>query len=731
VRINKYFPLRDLLSELLASALVALACAPTLAQQPQKPDAGDVIRINTELVQTAITVLDKGGHFVDGLSRDQFELLVDGKPRPISFFERVTAGSAREAQLSTRADVTSSAAKPPAPVATVRGRTIVFFIDDMHQSPESMHRTRDTLRHFLVNEMNSRDSVAIASASGQIGFLQQFTSNTQVLSAAIERLSPKQYEVRGYGSGSTRMREYDALIIDTNDSKKANSEILNYYIRECVVQTSSPKTVPVAMRAIAATCETQTRNSARAVLMQAAHITQNMYASLETLMRSMARAPGRKLAFFISDGFLMNDGPHAADLRGKLDSIIDSARRSGTVVYTIDSRGLINNDVDLRQGSARPDFGAPLGEIEAQQDAMNGLADATGGRALRNMNYFDRWVGQVLDETSNYYLVAWRPEAETDRIPKFRNVQVRIAGHPELIARAPRGYVEGAPATVAAEANEKTNTNHTATTAEAELRNALADYYPGNSLPTVLSLTYLNTPKNEMLLTSSIQVGSSALSYGSDGKQKATVKLAGVILNDKGKIASSFKNQLNVNPLDGQSLDAGVIYNQHTPMAPGIYQVRVATRDEASGRVGSAMQWIVIPDLTKRELTLSSVLLGGQVLENKSSNDGNAQVQLSVDHRFVRSSHLGYWIFIYNARRDGAGAPSLTVQSQVLRGGQVVLAGAQRKISNASPDPERIPFGEEMSLNSLSWGRYDLRVTITDTIAGTTVNQIVDFEVRQ
>jgi hypothetical protein len=28
--------------------------------------------------------------------------------------------------------------------------------------------------------------------------------------------------------------------------------------------------------------------------------------------------------------------------------------------------------------------------------------------ALRNMNYFDRWVGDVLDETSNYYLLAWR-----------------------------------------------------------------------------------------------------------------------------------------------------------------------------------------------------------------------------------------------------------------------------------------------------------------------------------
>jgi hypothetical protein len=104
----------------------------------------------------------------------------------------------------------------------------------------------------------------------------------------------------------------------------------------------------------------------------------------------------------------------------------------------------------------------------------------------------------------------------------------------------------------------------------------------------------------------------------SDGKQPATIKLAGVVLNDKGKIASSFKNQLNIDPPKSAALGA-IFYNHHTPLAPGIYQFRVAARDEKSGRVGSAIQWIVIPDLTKSQLTLSSVLLGGQVIEDKKN----------------------------------------------------------------------------------------------------------------
>ena len=700
------------------------------AQQPSKPQQDDVLRTNTDLVQTAITVVDKNGRFVDGLDRGQFTLQVDGQPRPISFFERVTAGSSREEQLSTRSDTNPAPAKAPISSPTVRGRTIVFFIDDLHLDPDSMHRTREMLRHFLDNEMSSKDSVAITSASGQIGFLQQFTNNRQVLNAAIERLSPRPYDVHGYGTGSTVMTEYLALDIDT---RKSDDKVLKVYIDECMKQTLTFKASGATLAALHATCETEVKNSARAVLMQAGTITQNMYASLDSLLRSSARAPGRKLAIFVSDGFLMDAGPHGPGLRDKLDRIIDSAQRAGVVIYTIHAKGLVTDFPDAGTQTPADDRErldmARAGEVAATQDALHALADETGGRALRNTNYFDRWVEKVLDETSNYYLLAWRPDQEEEKAPKFRHVKVTITGHPELAVRAPRGYVDGPQLVAETAANEKPVGEKPAKTPEADLRDALSDYYARSTLPTLLSLTYLNTPKNETVLTSSIQISSHGLTYGDNGTQPATIKLAGVILTDKGKIASTFKNQLNVNPLDAGKSDAGIIYNQRTPMAPGIYQVRVAARDEKSGRVGSAIQWVVIPDLARRELTLSSVLLGGQVLENAKSKDAGPQIQLSVDHRFSRLAHLGYWMFIYNAKRDATGALDLTVQTKVVRDGRVMLVSPQRKVNQGGPDPERIPFGEELALQTLAPGSYDLRVTITDSIAGTSVTQTIDFVV--
>jgi hypothetical protein len=449
-------------------------------------------------------------------------------------------------------------------------------------------------------------------------------------------------------------------------------------------------------------------------------------------MHAAERAPGRKLAFFVSDGFLLDAGPHAAATRDKLHHVIDAAQRAGVVVYTLHAEGLVNNTF-ADPGNARPMDGggrldlASAGELQAKQDALSALAADTGGRALRGTNFFDKWVSNVLDETSNYYLIAWRPESEVEKGPKFRNVKLSVAGQPELSVRAPRGYVEGPkppPATAAKPTDPK------ATTPETEIRAALTDIFPSSNLPVQLSLTYLNTPANGLVVTSSMEIAGRGLTFGDDGTQPATIRLAGVALNDKGKVAASFRNELNIKPRKQGEADEGIFYNHHTPLTPGIYQFRVAARDEKSARVGSAMQWIVIPDLSRRELTLSSLLLGGQVIEDKANAASNAQVQLSVDHHFTRAAQLGYWIFVYNAKRDATGKTQLTVQTQVLRDGKPVLSAPPSRLADDGQDPARIPYGGGVALKTLGPGRYDLKITITDSLAGATATQLADFIVR-
>ena len=158
-------------------------------QDRTKPvQSEDVIRVDTALVQTDVTVLEKGGSFVNGLRRDQFVLKIDGKPREISFFERVRAGSRNEeAQLAAArgsASPTSLAKETSAAVPLDRGRTIFFFVDDMHMDAANVGAVRKLLSRFADHDLGQNDQAAIVSASGTIGCLQQLGGNKAVLRAA-------------------------------------------------------------------------------------------------------------------------------------------------------------------------------------------------------------------------------------------------------------------------------------------------------------------------------------------------------------------------------------------------------------------------------------------------------------------------------------------------------------------------------------------------------------------
>ncbi|HYO62183.1 MAG TPA: VWA domain-containing protein, partial [Pyrinomonadaceae bacterium] len=605
----------------LAPALAASLClAPLAAAQQQSNPAparqdDEVVRVDTELVQTDVAVFDKQGKFVDGLKAEQFELKVDGKPTQVSFFERVTAGSAREeALLSARAGAPAPRIAAP-PDARARGRVVVFFVDDMHLSADSVLRTRKLVSQFVENEMGPDDMVAVASATGQIGFLQQFTDNKAVVRAALDRIVHRSFAVRD--AESIPMTEYQALRIDQGDN-----DAMDYFSTQLLSESSfklpnggtigpppggpANAKLPTGQKSGGLTPEgakRMVRERAQFLLRQTSAVTLNMFGSLESLMRSSAQLPGRKLVFFISDGFFLNDRNTA--FSDKLRQITDAAVRAGVVVYSMDTRGLVSttdassNRADMLGRLSR----ANTGEVSAAQDGLNLLAADTGGRAIFNTANLDRFMAQALDETSNYYVLAWRPETEAQKGGKFKRIEIGVAGRPDLTVRLPRGYLAGLAAQPTA--RTATNVNASATTGRetpkpdaAELQAALTAFAPQRALPTMLNLTYLDVPDKGPVLTASTQVATDALSYGADDSQPAALDLAGVILNTEGKTVSGFKTRLSIKPLPAERRaepGAGVVYSHRAPLPAGIYQVRVAARDETGKRVGSAYQWVEIP----------------------------------------------------------------------------------------------------------------------------------------
>ncbi len=722
-------------------------------RQPQQDE--DVIRITSELIHTGVTVFDKEGRFVDGLRAEQFELRVDGKPQPISFFERVVVGSEGEEASVRAAKGDGSAPRPRVAPAggSVRGRTIVFFVDDMHLSLDSLGRTRKVISNFIESEMGFDDRVAVASSTGQIGFLQQFTGSRAVLRAALGRLVHRSFVVRD--AETVQMTEYQALRIEQGDP-----DALNYYVTKLMQESSfkvpgggtigpPPSGGAVGRKSPPPNstggltregAQRLVKERASLMLRQSSAVSLGTLTALESLMRTSAQTAGRKLVFFFSDGFYLNDRETA--FGDRLKRITDAAARAGVVVYSIDARGLVSmtDASSNRADSSGLLSRANVGEVAASQDPLTALAGDTGGRALLNIQALDSAFTRALEETSNYYLLAWRPDPSEPKGGKFREVEVSVAGRPDLTVRLPRGFYSAPPdAPKGGEKSAKPDPEARASSgAEAELRSALSLAAGDSRLPTLLSSTFIDTPNHGPVLTNSVQVSTEGLDYGADGKQAAAIDLAGVILNDQGKAAASFKTRLDVRPPSagtGPSAQASVIYNHRAPLAPGIYQVRAAARDSRGGRVGSAAQWVEIPDISSKKLTLSSLLLGGQFVGGKGDGQpqgaAEPQLQFSVARRFARAGRLDFLMFVYNASRLAGGTPDLTARVQVFREGRTVVDTPHRKLDMAGvADTARIPYGGGFPLATLAPGRYELRITVNDRAAQASASQSVAFNVE-
>src|SRR5258706_13105223 len=153
----------------------------------------DVLRINTELVQTDVMVFDKQGHFVNDLRPEDFELRIDGKLLPISFLELVSTGSLNEeSQLAaTRSSQRSKAEPSPLSVDLDRRRVIFFYVDDLHLAANNLVAARKLLVYFLEKDTRQNDEAPITTANGQIGVFQQLTHNKFGPQATVERLKER------------------------------------------------------------------------------------------------------------------------------------------------------------------------------------------------------------------------------------------------------------------------------------------------------------------------------------------------------------------------------------------------------------------------------------------------------------------------------------------------------------------------------------------------------------
>ncbi len=717
----------------VASALICLLSFPTPSQTPTQQttqDQADVVRVFTELVQTDVMVFGKDGKFKDDLRREDFELRIDGKVKPIEFFERVQAGSVNEeAQLAAARGAGNARGSKLGAVPLDRGRSVFFYVDDFHFDLPAAKATRKLITDFIDNEMGQNDEAAISSASGQVGFLQQITDNKTVLRRALERLNPRPYNVTD--NDRPPMSEYLALKVDGFDR-----DVTDYFI-DALLRDNPFLTRDMAQNMV--------KSRATGVLHQASYVTQNSLVGLESLVRSAVNLPGRKVLFFISNGFFIDD--RNSDGREKLRRITGAAARSGVVIYAVDSRGLAPSMFDASTAGNFDTSGrlalANSGELTASQEAMGSLAFDTGGRPIFNTNDPKPGLKNALKETSTYYLLAWKPEQqESSNSHRFRRIEVKLIGKSDLSVRVRRGFydveppIAGDTKTVkkpaAAKAQEKKP--------ESKLWQAITAPLPERGIPFSLRLLYTNTPERGGLLSAAVQVPTEFLTYSQvDGKPQRVIELAGGIYNDHGQAGARFNERVTLGaPKPGAvGQDRGFAYTFPVFLGPGLYQARVGVRDVASGKSGTVVKWIEVPKLVPGELAMSSLHLGERdpsILRTAAVTTANSkdEVSLSIDHRFRNSNYLRFLVFIYNAARSAADTkPDVAIQVQLIRDKQPVMTTALKKVQQEGIDDlSRLPYAAELSLADLSPGLYVLKVTVVDRVSKRSASQEAQIEIE-
>jgi VWFA-related protein len=671
----------------LSLILVLCLCSPVLSQ---KPADDDIVRFTTNLVQID-AVVTKDGKLVTDLKAEDFEIFEDGKKQTITNFSYISNVPAK----STTPDAAERDQNlPAAPLKRDDPRrTLAIVVDDLGLSAQSMSDVRRQLRKFVDEQVQPHDLVAIIRTGTQIGALQQFTNDKRLLSRAVDQLRWNACSRAGVAVLPPTQR---ILELGTTEQVCGGFSFFS------------------TMKALGA------------------------------IIDGMAEVPGRKSLMLLSDSLptetqdspFFNIDPNSPlnDATNRviaLNRIAERAIRASVVIYSIDTQGLKTTGVtaaDRFSGSVRQMTQQMNALIAARSRVMfdrsaggEMMARQTGGYQVKNSNDFR--FERILEEQSGYYLIGYRPNEETFN-RKFHRITAKVKRSGTTL-RTRYGFHGYSEDDVVRKPQSRTNLALTSPFGSQDINLEFTAFFANDKAagPVIRSFLYLNA--NDLTFVKT------------NDKHEANIELHTVIFGDNGIVADQLKYtaavRLPANDYE-RSLREGIRLRFDMPAKrPGAYQMRVAARDLASSRIGSAGQFVGVPNLKNKQLAVSGIVLRG-VAEFAEGEATEVVAASPAVRRFLPGSDLYFAIVVYNAALD-RGRPNLVVESKLFREDKRVQSFPAAPVDVVNqPDLERIFVTQMLRLGAnLEPGHYYLLLEITDKASKDKeqlpVPQWVDFEI--
>lgn len=691
----------------------------TYAQQtkptpPVKEDE-NVVKISTTLIQLDVVVTDKKGNPVTDLKPEDFEVYENGEKQKITNFTYISSVSNNEPLTNTKnsKEKPNKYSIPPPPLKLkpeeVR-HTYAIVVDDLGLSFTSTFWVKEALKKFVNKQMQDGDLVAILRTGVGIGALQSFTSNKQQLLAAIEKLK---WNSMGRGGIGTFAPIRPKLSQDKNENVQGEDQT------EAFMQQIE-----------------DSRNENFAV---------GTLGALNYIVSGMKELPGRKSVMLISEGFQMlkQDSGSTRALDG-LTVLTDLANRSSVVIYTLDPRGLEDPWTATAQ-EANPslkDRAARASRFRGSQDSLRFLARETGGLPFINQNDLNYCLKRVMDDQKGYYLIGYQPDEDTfdPKKNKFNKLTVKLK-RDDLKVRYRSGFFGITDEKLRQVRQQNPHQN---------LTNALLSPFGADDLNIELYSIFYNDAKDRSFMRSFVYIDPNDLTFTPDanGNYQAKFDIVAMVFDSNG-VGAGNNITSQILKFNSQNLERvkrnGIIYDLPVPIIkPGAYQFRIALQDTVTGKIGAASQFIEVPDLNKKRLTLSNLVLKQFSVEewkkislrqndNIKTSSGNGLLD-TVIREFKRPTVFTYSFLIYNAKLDSQQKPQLKLDTRLFHNGKLIMEGQPSAINPINQtDLKRIEtFGAITIGNDLPPGDYVLQVIVTDENAKgkhQIATQSIDFEV--
>jgi len=384
----------SLLPLLLVSCCIAALSAQTPA--PPAPATQPSVPLLKENVRAVVVdvVVTKGEQPISGLHQQDFQVIEDGKPQTIDFFEEHTSKSLPPGALPPIPQMPPNVYTnvPPAPESDAVN---VLLLDSLNTEKQDQAYVHKQILDFLKG-MQPGTRCAIFTLGSRLRFVQGFTTDTSVLTAALNDrktgFSPEK-------DPSSRSHEDDQADKD-----------------QLATMTMMSNGMTAGVDAVA-------KAQADSAVFQFAQRASMTMEALQYLARYLGGVPGRKNLIWFASAFPVNVFPSPAQKQemsyarvytSEVKKTADLLTISRVAVYPIGAEGMMNdhwteagNTGPASAGAGTTNPGRASGGAEVSQErleensaradniiAMERLATDTGGKAFYNTNSSSNYRNQ-------------------------------------------------------------------------------------------------------------------------------------------------------------------------------------------------------------------------------------------------------------------------------------------------------------------------------------------------